>query len=203
MSKGLLTMPRIASPASQAPASGTGTDSALKAIVIAAGRGARLAPLTEECPKCLLPVNGKPILEYQLEAFRQNGLTDVVIIKGFQAEKIAYPGLRSYLNADYLNNNILCSLMTAADEMNGPFMASYSDIVYSPQVVSDLLASPHDIAVVVDMDWKEKYVGRTLHPESEAEKAAVDSAGRAVELGKKMTRDDLTVGEFIGLFKCS
>lgn len=196
-------MLRTASPLSPAPASENGNKTALKAIIIAAGRGARLAPLTEECPKCLLPVNGKPILEYQLEAFRQNGIEDMVIIKGFQAEKIAYPGLKSYLNEDYLNNNILCSLMTAAPEMDGPFVASYSDIVYSPQVITELLASPHDIAVVVDMDWKEKYVGRTQHPESEAEKAAVDTSGRVIELGKKMTRDDLAVGEFIGLFKCS
>ena len=174
-----------------------------KAIIIAAGLGSRLNDLTRDCPKCLLPVDGVSILEHQLRALRANGVNELAVIKGYLADKLDVPGAMSYLNDNYPNNNILCSLMYAEPEMDGPFIASYSDILYTADVVKALVESPHDIALVVDTDWRSKYEGRTLHPESEAEKAAYDNEYRLLELGKRLHEHQNPPGEFIGLFKCS
>lgn len=176
----------------------------MKAIIIAAGMGNRLGDHTRELPKCLLDIAGKTIIERQIEAFKQNGIEKFVIVKGHQAEKLDFLPARSYLNGNYRNNNILCSLMTAEPELDGPFIASYSDILYTAGIVESLLASPHDIALVVDTAWRPKYEGRTEHPESEAEKVAWnDQTGCILELGKHIHIADRPDGEFIGLFKCT
>jgi len=175
----------------------------MKAFIIAAGRGSRLGEITKDTPKCMLKINGKTLLEYQLHAYRLNGISEINVIKGFGHEKINYPGLKYHMNHDYLKNNILNSLMCASDEMTGPFIASYSDIVFSPQVVSQVSEHKGDIAVVVDLDWKNIYIGRPDHPIEEAEKIAADSTGYVQEIGKVFLNGLEPTGEFIGMFKCS
>ena len=175
----------------------------MKAIIIAAGKGSRLKDLTKETPKCLLHVGGKPIIKHQIDAFAANGITDVGIIKGYLAHWIQYPEFRTFLNTDYENNNILCSLMTAEEFMDEDMIISYSDIVYSPETVLKLLESSEDISIVVDMNWRIKYEGRTLHPESEAEKVLVNTSSFAKKLGKVIRDGEGQTGEFIGLFKIS
>ncbi|MFH1423808.1 MAG: sugar phosphate nucleotidyltransferase, partial [Candidatus Nealsonbacteria bacterium] len=101
-----------------------------KAIIIAAGMGKRLNPLTGDIPKCLLKIGDKTIMERQLEALRLCGITDSTVIRGYQGNKINFAGIKYYENTNYQNNNILNSLFCAEPEMNGDFIASYSDILY-------------------------------------------------------------------------
>ncbi len=54
--------------------------------------------------------------------------------------------------------------MYAEDQMDGPFICCYSDILFTPDVVRRLLASPADIALVVDTAWRDRYTHRTEHP---------------------------------------
>ncbi|HEV0635705.1 TPA: NTP transferase domain-containing protein, partial [Streptococcus pneumoniae] len=57
----------------------------MKALILAAGLGTRLAPITNEVPKSLVPVNGKPILMKQIENLYQNNITDITIIAGYKS----------------------------------------------------------------------------------------------------------------------
>ena len=175
----------------------------MKAIIIGAGRGNRLMPLTDGLPKCLLEIGSKTVLQHLLEALEGGGIDDVVFIGGYQIEKIKhdYPYLRFCDNTDWENNNILTSLMYAEREMDGAFVASYSDIIYRSDVVKRLLRSEADITLVVDTDWRPRYVGRTLHPESQAEKVIVEN-DKIVQIGKRLDSDE-AYGEFIGLAKFS
>jgi len=174
----------------------------MKAIILAAGMGRRLAPVTDEAPKCLTEIGGRTILAHQLRAFGENGVNDVVVVRGYRAEDIQVPGARYYLNDDYRNNNILWSLFYAAPEIGDePFLFTYCDIVFPPEVVRRLLDAPGDFALIVDRGWERAYQGRTLHPISEAELTQVQD-GRIVEVGKRV-RAEGTVGEFIGLMKVS
>src|SRR3954469_23177547 len=102
----------------------------MRAIIVAAGMGRRLAPYTDDRPKCLVEVNGRSILERQLDAYRAAGVDDFVVVRGYLAERIALPGLRYVENADYRRNNILASLFCARAEMAGGFYFSYADIVF-------------------------------------------------------------------------
>ena len=141
----------------------------MKAIIVAAGMGRRLNPYTDDRPKCMVPVAGRPILERQVDALRAHGVRDIVVVRGYLGDRITVPGLRFIENPDYAKNNILASLLYAADEMDDDFLFSYSDIVFHPDIVSTLAATPGPLALVVDRKWADAYQGRTEHPVSEAE----------------------------------
>lgn len=176
----------------------------MKAIIIGAGRGIRLMPETESIPKCMMDgMGGQRLLDWILDSLTHAGIDDIVFIGGYHIEKVvqAYPYLRFYNNTEWPDNNVLESLMYAAPEMDTAFVASYSDIVYRRSAAQRLMTSEAEVALVVDRDWRKCYVGRTLHPESQAEKVVVED-GRVVEIGKHLPSDG-AYGEFIGLVKFS
>jgi len=173
----------------------------MKAIIIAAGISSRLRPFTNDMPKCMLDVGGKTILEIIIDSFISNNINDISIIRGYKKEVINVPGAKYYENVDFQNNNILESLFSAEEEMNGEFMFTYSDIIYTKEVVKKLLKTKADIAIIVDTDWKKRYEGRTLHPVSEAE-LVLSEGGYVKKIGKGIEPENAH-GEFIGLGMCS
>ena len=172
-----------------------------KAIIIAAGKSTRLKPLTDNLPKCLLPINdeGKTILGNTINVFNDCDINNIIIIRGYRKEKINFPGFKYY--EDDIQNGILSSLMYAKEEMNGPFIATYSDILFEKEVVDTLLAVKGDIVAVVDTDWQDYYEDRTAHPFSEAENVILDG-DKIIKIGKTIDYK-ISNGEFIGMIKCS
>jgi choline kinase len=178
-----------------------------KAIIVAAGRGRRLGGSTAEIPKCMVRVNGQPILHWQLRAFAAAGIRDIVIVRGYLGDRIdagPFP-VRFVDNPHWEHNNILTSLMYASGEFSGGFYFSYCDIVFAPSVVARLAAAAEDPAaasLIIDRRWADAYQGRTLHPVAEAELTAVESVatqGRVLQVGKGAVPAAQAVGEFIGL----
>jgi choline kinase len=175
----------------------------MKAIIIAAGPGSRLNPLTNDKPKCMLELSGKALLQHQIDALRGAGIDRIALIKGYRKEMINYPDLVYYVNDNYQNNNILHSLFYAEEEMNDEFIAAYSDIFYTKDIVKRLLDSKEDISIVVDIDWRGYYEGRTDHPIEEAENVIFDANNNLVNIGKILPDKETVHGEFIGMMKCS
>jgi L-glutamine-phosphate cytidylyltransferase len=175
----------------------------MRAIVIAAGRGRRLMPTTENAPKCFAEIRGKRILDWTLEALEAGGVTDICFIGGYKVEAVEreYPHFTFRYNHDWENNNILVSLMCAEDLMDTPFVTTYSDILYSGDIVKNLVASPRDIALGMDTDWRTHYKPRTQHPPHDAEKALMKN-GRVVRVQREIPYEEAT-GEFIGVAKFS
>ncbi len=174
-----------------------------KAIIVAAGLGSRLKKHTESLPKCMLDFNGKTLLQRQVQAYKDCGINDITVIRGFKKEKINYKNLKYVTNTDYKNNNILNSIFYAEKIINGNIIIAYSDILFESNVVKRLLDSNHDISVVVDIDWRGYYVGRKDHPISEAENVIFDSNNQVVKIGKIGTQKEEVHGEFIGMIKLS
>lgn len=172
----------------------------MKAIIVAAGPGSRLMPITNEKPKCLLDVGGKTILERALGALGENGVEDIVVVSGYKSHLIDYPDVTYYHNPEFRKNNVLRSLFYAEDEMNDDFIFSYSDIVYSREIVARLIGSEADVALIVDVNWIQTYKGRDQHPISEAELVKVEN-GKVVKIGKEVVKPEEAHGEFIGLAK--
>ncbi len=173
----------------------------VKAIIVAAGMGKRLKHYTDDLPKCLLKFKGKTLMQRQLEALRSCGVHRIVVVKGYKQEKINYKGIKYYINKNFRKNNILNSFFYAEKEMEGELVLSYSDILYEKQVVERLLSSKNDISIVVDIDWRGYYEGRTDHPIEEAENVILDANNRVMEIGKILTRKHDVHGEFIGMMK--
>lgn len=175
----------------------------MKAIIIAAGRAKRMKHLSENLPKCLFEVNGRPVLRRQMDTFRACGISDIVIIKGYKQELINYPDARYYINDDYMNNNILNSLFYAEKEIEGDCIITYGDILFNEKVIRALSASKSDIAAVVDTEWKAHYENRHAHPITEAENVIMDGDHRLIEIGKIMDKKHAANAEFIGMIKVS
>lgn len=175
----------------------------MRPIVIGAGRGSRLGPNTDEIPKTLVPVMGRPMLEWILDALGEAGFArrDVIFICGYRAEVLQarYPEFTYVLNRDWERNNILASLLCAREHLAGGFVSTYADIVYRGSAVKKVVASPHDKVLVNDTDWRRRYTHRTQHPESDAEKMRAEG-DRVVELSRTIASERAS-GEFIGVAK--
>jgi choline kinase len=175
----------------------------MRPIVIGAGRGSRLGPETDEVPKALVPVMGRPMLDWILDALSAAGFArkDVLYICGYKAEVVRarYPDLTFVENPDWERNNILGSLLYARPALSGGFVSSYADIVYRGSAVKKAVASPHDKVLVCDTDWRRRYVDRSMHPETDAEKLRAEG-DRVVEISRRIA-PEVASGEFIGVAK--
>lgn len=74
----------------------------MKALILAAGLGTRLAPITENCPKSLVPVNGKPILVRQIENLLENGISNITVVSGYKGDILEERIHRQFQGEDYL-----------------------------------------------------------------------------------------------------
>lgn len=173
----------------------------IKAIIVAAGIGSRMGKMTHAKPKCMLQLGRKTLLQRQVEALKHNGIDDISVVVGYKREKINYKELKYYVNDDYNNNNILYSLFCAEKEMDGEVIISYSDILYEKEVVERLLRSSNDISIVVDVEWKNKYLSRSDRPIEEAENVIVNADNKIETIGKILTKKHDVHGEFIGMMK--
>ncbi|HOJ50417.1 MAG TPA: phosphocholine cytidylyltransferase family protein [Spirochaetota bacterium] len=118
----------------------------MKAVILAAGMATRLKPLTDETPKTLLEINGKPILYYMLNNLKMNGIYDIVIVTGFMREKIEDYVKNNFndlkfefvYNKDYNSTNNAYSLLLTEDYVK-EFILLDSDIVFHPEIIKKLL----------------------------------------------------------------
>lgn len=177
----------------------------MRPILIGAGRGKRLGPNTDAIPKTLVPVMGRPMLDWILEALAAAGFSnkDVVFVCGYKAEvlRARHPEFTYVENTAWESNNILASLFCAREHMGGGFISSYTDILYRGSVVRELVSQRDDRILVCDVDWRRRYVDRSQHPETDGEKMRVDH-GRVLEVARTITPDKAH-GEFIGVAKFS
>jgi choline kinase len=173
----------------------------LKGILIAAGRGRRLMPLTEDVPKCYATIGGRRILDWCVDALGHAGCDDIVFVGGYRMGRVQadYPRFRFVHNVEWERNNILLSLFAAEREMAGGFVASYADILYTPEATARLVRHPGDIVLLVDTEWRARYRPRTQHPESDGEKVRL-YRDRVTEIGRRIPAPEAPA-EFTGVAK--
>ncbi len=176
-----------------------------RTVILAAGEGTRLRPLTDYLPKTLVPLGGKPLLARQMAVLNRAGITDISIVAGYCAEALGSSGARLFHNPRYANTNMVASLHCAKPLFDGTddVVVAYGDIVYEPRVLTRLLATDAPIAVVVDLGWQRLWELRMDDPLSDAETMKLDAAGHIVELGRKPRNLADIQGQYIGLFKVS
>jgi len=175
----------------------------MKAVILAAGRGTRLRPLTDECPKCMVRLGDKPLVAYQIEAMRDCGIEDISIVTGYRSELVTLEGVKKFVNRDYETTNMVATLMSAGEYLDDELIVSYGDIVYEISVLSKLIESKSDVSVVVDLDWREYWQVRMEDPLQDAETLKMDSEGHIVEHGKKPSSYSEIEAQYIGLMKFS
>lgn len=175
----------------------------MRALILAAGAGTRMGKYTVNLPKGMLAVNGKTLIERQIEKFRSVGLADITIVTGYRSEAINYPGVRCVHNPDYAETNMIESMMRAREIMDADILVSYSDIVYTRELLKATAESPAAIAVAVDADWRAYWKLRFGTTEADLETLSVGKDGRITELGKPVGSSEGIDYRYIGLLKFS
>lgn len=170
----------------------------MKALILAAGLGSRLAPLTDNCPKSLVPVNGKPILYKQIDNLYENGVTDITVVSGYMGEVLKeavrnrYPDVKLIHSADYAVTNNMYSAYLAMEKMlDSDFLMMNADVFFDSSVITALLRFEHPNAIVVDID--------TYYEES---MKVTEKEGRIVEISKKISKNN-ALGASIDVYRFS
>lgn len=166
----------------------------MKAIILNAGKGGRLGSLTDDRPKCLVEVGGRPILDFQLDALRQNGVRDLVMVVGYRDAMICdylkrYPefSVTWINNPDYAHTNTAYSLWLARREMTGNFLYLNGDVLFHPELIRRLVAAPSCNPLAVER----KRCG-------DEEVKVLLSGTRITAIGKEIPPTE-AYGEFIGV----
>ena len=128
-----------------------------RAVILAAGMGDRLSPLTLETPKCLTEINGQPILLRALRALANQGFSEAVIVVGHLADKVrervgsSHFGLDiSYVDAPrYMTTNNICSMWDARDFCDEDILLIEGDVVFDEIILAEILRQPGSVAAVV------------------------------------------------------
>lgn len=173
----------------------------MKAVILAAGRGRRFHPMSEARPKCLADLGGMTLIGRQLATLRRAGVSDIVIVTGYRADMLALPGTRQVYNLDWQTTNMVESLFRAEDELGDDVVVAYGDIVYEPRVLDALLASRHDVSVVVDRRWRAYWEARFVDPLLDAESLRLDDRGRITDIGNRVADIDGIDAQYIGLMR--
>jgi choline kinase len=171
----------------------------MKAVILSAGQGSRLLPLTEDRPKCLLPLDDvRTVIEWQIQELATCGIDEVVVVLGFHAEqveavlaKLVRPGLaiRTVYNPFYKLADNLGSCWLARHEMDRDFMVVNGDTVFEAAIPERLLATA-TAPVTVTIDRKADY-------DPDDMKVVLDGS-RLVDIGKTLALDVVN-GESIGM----
>ncbi|MBL6735442.1 MAG: phosphocholine cytidylyltransferase family protein [Shewanellaceae bacterium] len=175
-----------------------------KALILAAGQGTRLRPITHDKPKCLVPLMGTSLLERQTSVLQQAGIQEVHIATGYKADQIEALGFATTFNPRYAHTNMVESLFSAIDFLKAcdeDLIIGYGDIVYQGDNLQKLLDSDDEISLMIDSHWRALWSLRLDNPLDDAETFLMDSAKYVLELGKKPQSFDEIQGQYTGLIK--
>ncbi|MGO4331227.1 phosphoenolpyruvate mutase [Cupriavidus sp. 2TAF22] len=128
----------------------SGTQVPGAAVVLAAGRGKGLEALTEDKPKVMLPVAGKPLLRWLVDAFKKQSINDITVVGGYQAGAIDTAGIKLVVNERHAHTGELASLACAVDGLQTDTVIAYGDLLFRSYILRDLLESEAPFSVVVD-----------------------------------------------------
>ncbi|MFA6236723.1 MAG: phosphoenolpyruvate mutase [Bacteriovorax sp.] len=176
-----------------------------RAIFLAASRGAELKELTEDRPKVLIDINGKPLIEQSIDSFYEHDIKDISIVTGYKKEAFKFQNIKYVNNENYENTSELSSLFLAKKEIVDNCIISYGDILYRKYILTRLLEEKSDITIVVDATVENRspsYVGDFVAcSRAHTKNFSEDSAElKGIKFGAASENKEAQ-GEWIGLMK--
>ena len=178
------------------------SDATRQALILAAGRGSRLREHTANQPKCLLPLAGRPLLHWTLDALTRSGIERSAIVTGWQAAALEGLGSQRIHNPDWAHTGTARSLLCADAFLGqGTTLVVYGDGAYSSRVIGAVMRAPAcDLLVPGDRHWQSLWQARFDDPLQDAESWRSEGA-RLIDIGARAS-DISTIGaQFMGLLR--
>jgi choline kinase len=147
----------------------------------------------------MVPFLGRPLLDWATSAALASGISDVIVIGGYRYEALASQTARLFKNPDYLTSGQVGTLMVADQFFIDGFVVAYGDIAFRPEVVKALMASPAEIAVAVDVDWKPYWERRFGEDLGDAKTLRMTPEGTIRSIGQTVNRVEDVQGQPVGL----
>lgn len=176
-----------------------------RAIFLAASRGAELKELTEDKPKVLIDINGKPLIEQSIDTFYSHDIKDITIVTGYKSEAFKFQNIKYVKNEAYESTSELSSLLLAQKQILDNCVISYGDILYRKYILTRLLEEKGDITIVVDAaiegrstDYTGDFVMCSRAHSNKFNEAAAELKG--ITFGRTGDKKEAH-GEWIGLIK--
>jgi len=168
----------------------------MKAVILAAGQGTRIRSVHGEHPKCLIEVDGRTIVDHQLEALAMAGISDVTIVVGYEKDQIVslvksrdFDCQRIHFieNPAFAITNNIYSLWLALEWLRGDsFIVLNADVIFDPEILSAAVHPCAPVSMIVDPLWRD-----------ETMKVVVEG-DRVTRMSKKISREEFS-GTYIGI----
>lgn len=181
-------------------------DGPARAIVLAASRGSELGELTTHRPKAMVPIGGRPLLHRQVELFRNAGVRDIVVVRGYGKNEVTAPAVKFVDNDEYADTGELYSLAKAARELQGTVVISFGDILFRQYILNTLLDESGDLVLAVDAAWHARDGAdayRDLVSASRPYSIQYDESDVFLTALSPKLPPEKTNGEWIGLIRCT
>ena len=169
----------------------------MKAIILSAGQGRRLMPLTESMPKCCLMLDGETLLDHQVKSLAANGMDEIVVVTGFAQHVVQEVingmdgvSIRTLYNPFYALSDNLGTSWVARNEMKAPFLLVNGDTLFEPSTLASLLSSEQSFPVTLATDHKNHYDDDDM--KISAEGTQVNRVGKKLDM-------NIVNGESIGM----
>jgi L-glutamine-phosphate cytidylyltransferase len=174
----------------------------MEAIILAAGRGSRLGATTDNMPKCMVPLAGKPLIQRCLDRLRQAGIGKITVVSGYRGENLPDSAVNIVRNGQWASTGIAYSMLCAADQVSGPAIICYSDIVFELRVLQALMGDRRrGIAIAVNTGWLTLWNLRMGDVLSDAESLRRTADWQITEIGQPAQSVADIQGQFMGLIR--
>ena len=174
----------------------------MKAIILAAGRGSRMKKMTSHQPKCLVMLQGRPLIEWQLNALREAGINEISIVTGYRSYALRQYNLTEFHNKNWSQTNMLSSLACAEDWLaENDCIVTYGDIFFEYSALLSLKQVTANIAITYDKNWKKLWLKRFEKPLLDAETFKLNENSSVTEIGNRPKSFKDIQGQFMGLLK--
>lgn len=174
----------------------------MKALILAAGRGSRMGDVTAKQPKCFTPLAGKRLIDWELTALKDGGVSEIGIVTGYCHEHLEKLQFATFHNARWSETNMVQSLRQASKWLEtDEVIVSYSDIVYNSQIIRALKNNQKELCITFDLEWRQLWQERFENPLEDAETFKYDADFKILEIGGKTKNYDDIQGQFMGLIK--
>jgi choline kinase len=170
----------------------------MKAVILAAGQGTRIRAVHGECPKCLIKVDDKTILDHQIDGLLRAGIEQIAIVVGYEKQQIidhVRHRLESYRtpkigfieNPAFAITNNIYSLWLAQDWIGGDgFVCLNADVILDAQILASAMKTNSLVSMIVDPEWRDETM------------KVIISDGRVLRMSKNISKEEFS-GTYIGI----